>query len=121
LQIKAAGWPPADEIDACNGNLVVAITQIIAGITIPAKNHLYLPKDLFGLNPKQLDIKKREKIWVPYPLLSSANAPEEKKERGPGCGCRGGGGCGEEQEMRQAAWWLRLTFDAVYLCVPYLY
>jgi hypothetical protein len=30
LQIKAIDWPPADEIDACNDDLVVEITEVIA-------------------------------------------------------------------------------------------
>ena len=30
LQIGATNWLPANEIDACNDDLVVAITQVIA-------------------------------------------------------------------------------------------
>jgi hypothetical protein len=45
LQIKAINWLPADEIDACNDDLIVAITEVIAGHTIPTKNHLILPKN----------------------------------------------------------------------------
>jgi hypothetical protein len=44
LQIKVINWLPADEIDACDGDLVVAITEVIAGHTIPTKNHLILLK-----------------------------------------------------------------------------
>jgi hypothetical protein len=47
LRIKTTNWPPADEIDACNGALVVTITEVIAGNTIPPGNHLISPKDLF--------------------------------------------------------------------------
>jgi hypothetical protein len=31
---------PADEIDAYNSDLIVAITKVIAGHMIPTKNHL---------------------------------------------------------------------------------
>jgi hypothetical protein len=37
---------PADEIDACNDDLVMAITEVIAGNTMPTENHLISPKDL---------------------------------------------------------------------------
>jgi hypothetical protein len=47
--------PPADEIDVCDGDLVVAIIEVTAGNTIPTENHLISSKDLFGLNPKQLE------------------------------------------------------------------
>jgi len=40
LQIKAANWPPADEINTCNGDLIVTITEVITGNTIPTENHL---------------------------------------------------------------------------------
>jgi hypothetical protein len=42
LQIKVINWLPADEIDACDGDLIVAITEVIAGHTIPIENHLIL-------------------------------------------------------------------------------
>jgi hypothetical protein len=42
LQIKIINWPPVDKIDAWNGDLVVAITEVIAGHTIPTENHLIL-------------------------------------------------------------------------------
>ena len=45
LQIKATNWPPADEFDACNDDLIVAIAEVIAGHTIPTKNHLILLKN----------------------------------------------------------------------------
>jgi hypothetical protein len=104
LQIKAAGWPSADEIDACNGDFVVAITQIIAEITISAENHLNLPKNLFGLNSKQLDIKKWEKVWVLYPYCPLQTHWRRRKRGALGvaaamavarnrrCGRRRGGG-----------------------------
>jgi hypothetical protein len=37
---------PADEIDACNGDLVVAIAKVIVGNTILVENHLISPEDL---------------------------------------------------------------------------
>ena len=52
LQIKATNWLPADEIDPCNGDLVVTITEVIAGNTIPTENHLISSVDLFESNPK---------------------------------------------------------------------
>jgi hypothetical protein len=54
--MKATNCPFANKIDACNSDLIVAITEVIAGNIIPTENHLILPEDLFGLNPKQLDI-----------------------------------------------------------------
>jgi hypothetical protein len=47
LRIKARNWLPTNEIDACNGELVVAIAKVIARNTIPAGNHLISPEDLF--------------------------------------------------------------------------
>jgi hypothetical protein len=46
LQIKATKWPSANEIDACNGDLVVTITEVIAVNAMSTKNHLISPKDL---------------------------------------------------------------------------
>jgi hypothetical protein len=60
LQIKATNWPPANEIDASNGDLVVAITEVIARNMTLLENQLISPKDI-GLNPKQLDMKLWEK------------------------------------------------------------
>jgi len=57
LAYKDHNWPPADEIDPCNGDLVVTITEVIAGNTIPTENHLISSVDLFESNPKQLDMK----------------------------------------------------------------
>jgi hypothetical protein len=37
---KAINWPPADEINAYNNDLIVAITEVIAGHTILTKNQL---------------------------------------------------------------------------------
>jgi hypothetical protein len=42
LQIKATNWSPADEIDAYNSDLIMAITEVIAGHTIPTKHHVIL-------------------------------------------------------------------------------
>jgi hypothetical protein len=44
LQIKAINWPPANKIDAYNDNLVMAITEVIAGHMIPTENHLISSK-----------------------------------------------------------------------------
>jgi hypothetical protein len=57
LPMKETNRPPDDEIDACNGDLIVAIAEVIAGNTISTKIHLISSKFLFGLNPKQLEIK----------------------------------------------------------------
>jgi hypothetical protein len=46
----ATTWLPTNEIDACKGDLVVTITEVIAGNTISTENHLISPEDLFGLN-----------------------------------------------------------------------
>ena len=42
LHIKATNWLP----HACNGNLVMAITEVIAGHTILTENHLISLEDL---------------------------------------------------------------------------
>ena len=99
MQINVTNWSSADEIDACNGDFVVAITEVIAGNMIPTKNYLISPENLFALNPKQLDIKTIGKRMDPLPFLPAADATE-RKERGPRCG---GGCCSEERELRQAA------------------
>jgi hypothetical protein len=39
--------PLADEIDACNDDLVVVTVEVIAQNIIPTRNYLILPKDLF--------------------------------------------------------------------------
>jgi hypothetical protein len=59
----------------------VAIAEVIAGNTIPTKIHLISSKILFGLNPKQLEIKLLKKRMGPLSFLSPADALEEK-ERG---------------------------------------
>jgi hypothetical protein len=82
LQIKVTNWPHDDEIDACNGDLVMAITEVIAGNTIPTGSHQISPKKLWELNPKQLDVKLQEKGQVFSPSVP-ADAPERKKERDP--------------------------------------
>jgi hypothetical protein len=48
----AITWPPSDESDVCNGDLVVPIIEVITENTILTKNHLISPEDLFGLNLK---------------------------------------------------------------------
>jgi hypothetical protein len=73
----ATTWLPTNEIDTCKGDLVVIITEVIAGNTISTDNHLISPKDLFGLNPKQLEKKLWEKRWVPFPSYPGRRAKEE--------------------------------------------
>jgi len=46
LHINATNWPSADEIDACNSDLVVAITEVIARNTIIIENYLISLEDL---------------------------------------------------------------------------
>ena len=53
LQIMATNWPPADEIDACNDDLVVVITEVIAYRTNLAENHMISP-EIYLANPKTL-------------------------------------------------------------------
>ena len=53
LQIMATNWPPPDEIDACNDDLVVVITEVIADHTNPAENHMISPK-IYLANAKTL-------------------------------------------------------------------
>ena len=61
-------WPPVNESDACNSDLVVAIIEVIAGKMILTENHLISLEDLFRLNPKQSETKNYEKErWVPSP------------------------------------------------------
>ena len=83
LQIKATNWPPADEIDPCNNDLVVTITEVIAGNTISTENHLISSVDLFEANPKQLDIKLRGKKDGSPPLLFSGKCTGEGKGEEP--------------------------------------
>jgi hypothetical protein len=49
----ATNWLPADEIDACNGDLIIAISKVIADNKILTENHLISSIDLFRLNPWQ--------------------------------------------------------------------
>jgi hypothetical protein len=49
----ATNWSFADEIDAYNNDLVMAIIEVTTGNKTPSKNHLISLEDLFGLNPKQ--------------------------------------------------------------------
>jgi hypothetical protein len=46
FQINATNWPPTDKTNACNGDLAVAITEVIIGNTIPTENYLILLEDL---------------------------------------------------------------------------
>jgi hypothetical protein len=79
LQIKAANWPTADEIDTCNGDLVITITEVIAGNTIPTKNHLILPEIYLDSNPKTLE--NYGKKMGSFPFLSPVESLERKNER----------------------------------------
>jgi len=51
LQIKVIN----DEIDACNGDLIVATTQVITENTILTENHLILLEIYLDSNPKTLE------------------------------------------------------------------
>jgi hypothetical protein len=93
LADKAINWPPADKINAYNNDLIVAITEVIAGHTILAKNLLISPTNLYGLNPKQL-LKNYRKRMGPLPFLCLADAPGRKKEMDP---THDSGGNGREE------------------------
>jgi hypothetical protein len=106
LQINATNWPPTDEIDVCNDDLVMAITEVIIGNTILTKNHLVSPTDLFRLNPKQLDMKLWEKGCVPSP-----SCPRQMHQRGRRRAALGAPGAAvvAREELRQAAYrWRQL-------------
>ena len=49
----ATNWLPADEIDVCNDDLVVVITEVIADHTNPAENHMISP-EIYLASPKTL-------------------------------------------------------------------
>jgi hypothetical protein len=97
LLIEATDWLSADEIDAYNSDLVMAIAEVIVGYAILTKKHLGLPEILFGVNPKTLE-KLQEKGWVPLP--SCLRQTHRRGRRwGPGGGSKeqallGGGGGG---------------------------
>jgi hypothetical protein len=72
-------WPTIDKNDACSDDLAVAIIKIITGNTIPLENHLILPKDLFRLNPKQLEkLRKIKEMCPPHLLIPDRRAREEE-------------------------------------------
>jgi hypothetical protein len=71
----ATDWPFADEIDASNDDLVVAITEVIASNKMPTKNHLISSIDTFGLNPNC-----GKERWVPSPSYLRQMAGEEEEE-----------------------------------------
>ena len=50
---EATNWSSVDETDAYNDEVIVAITEVIAGKKIPTENYLILQLDLFRLNAKQ--------------------------------------------------------------------
>jgi len=64
LQIKAVNWPPADEIDTCNDDLVVTITEVITGNTIPTKSS-DLPEIYLDSNPKTLEETRKKDGFSP--------------------------------------------------------
>lgn len=49
MQIIATDWPPADEIDLCNDDLVMTITKVIASNKIQKKLSDFISRFLFGL------------------------------------------------------------------------
>ena len=107
LQIKATNWPPADEIDTCNDDLIVTITEVIAGHTILIEKSSDFAKKSFELNTKTHE--NCEKRMGPLPFFSPADAPE-REERGPRHG--GGGDDSEARVVAGASRWRRL-------CLPF--
>ena len=83
LQIKAINWPPTNEIDACNDDLIVAIIEVIAENTILTENYLILLGNLFKLNPKQTVTKNYEKRDMGPLFLTSSRCTEEEEGEGP--------------------------------------
>ena len=77
LEIKVIN----DEIDACSGDLIVAITQVITGNTILTENHLILLEIYLDSNPKTLE-ETGEKDGF-SPLLVSGRVAGEEEEEGP--------------------------------------
>ena len=67
MQIEATNWPPANEIDACNDDLVVAITEVIAEHINSTRNHLILSEDYLDSNPKTIEKCGEKNEWVPSP------------------------------------------------------
>jgi hypothetical protein len=53
LQKSATNWPLADEIDVCNGNLVVAITKIIAEKQYPDRKSSNFVDTIIWAKPEQ--------------------------------------------------------------------
>lgn len=98
LQIMATNWPLADEINACNSDLDIAITEVIAGNKMSIKDHLNSSIDLFRLSIVQIDLKNCDKRKMfPLSFLSLTDS-QKRKKRDPkqptarsGCGCLLGG------------------------------
>jgi len=83
LQIRATNWPLADEINACNGDIIMAITEVIASNKMPTKDHLNLLIDLFGLSLSNTNkICNKREMW-PLSFLSRADSLERKKGEDP--------------------------------------
>lgn len=72
-------WLPADKINNCNDDLIVTIIKVIAGNKNPTKNHVFSLIDLFGLNPKQLDLKIVVKDRWSLPFKPPTNLLERKE------------------------------------------
>ena len=89
----ATNWPSADEIDACNDDVVVEITKVSAGNKISTEYHLILSVDLFGLKPKQTRLKN----YGSYHRLTHRREQKERGLRRQGQlqrgGAKAGGGC----------------------------
>ena len=75
---------PADEIDTCNDDLVVAITEIIVGKPDPYRKSSNFTEKFIELNPKQLGRKTTEKRISHLLFLSPEDALERKKKRALG-------------------------------------
>jgi hypothetical protein len=71
-------WSPADEIDTCNGNLIVATNKVIVANKILTEHYMISLIDLSELNSKQIKYKN---CW--YLILFMAESGEKKKKREP--------------------------------------
>jgi hypothetical protein len=76
----ATNWPSINEIDPCNDDLVVAITEVIISNKFSTKNHLITPVNLFKLNPEQTKSKNYErKRCDPSPSYHRQTPREERR------------------------------------------
>lgn len=74
-------WSPADEIDTCNGNLIVATNKVIAANKILTEHYMISLIDLSELNSKQIRYKN---CW--YLILFMAESGEKKRKGNLDCG-----------------------------------